>query len=541
MALRILSIVAVLALCFASAQAAGTPKEISIPDGTLVGEDTGKALIFKGIPFAQPPVGDLRWAATVQNKPWTGKRQATEFGAGCPQSCSLPPHNCPAEQSEDCLFLDVYVPREGSGPFPVMLFFPGGRFEQGTAGTLLYNGQWQANNTGIIQIATNYRLGALGFLYSGVDGVEGNFAIQDQQMALKWIQRNIAALGGDPTSVTIWGQSAGGSSTATHLVSPASSGLFHRAIQDSNPIGLAFLTPTQALATADVLAKDLGCSAGAVDTICLRNAEWQNVVAAQVKAQGKLHITNIWQSFYPWTPTIKTALVPQQPLEALMAGSQANKVPYLAGHVQNEGWLFVYELFGKRASWLEFNLLVDALFPENHKKVKQMYPANPTGQDQRSALAPLATDYLFVCPIRAAARGQAKSGLPVFLYNFDHVSSFNSVAWGANYTFCDSVVCHGSELPYAFAIENDQNDVSFNANEILLAQQLASAWAQFARTSNPNGGTVSVGLEWPAYNATDSLMLGWQTPQNKLISEYRSAKCDVWDTIGYQPQKSQNN
>ena len=172
---------------------------------------------------------------------WGPNPKVTQaFSPGCPQNCELPPKTCPDTVSEDCLYLNVFTPREdylqSNGPQPVMVWFHGGRYEQGSASDILYDGSFMANASGVIIVTANYRIGVLGFLVTG--SLQGNYGWQDQRSVLLWVQNNIANFGGDPNSVTVFGQSVGGISTALHLTSPSSVGLLHKAIIQSDPFTL---------------------------------------------------------------------------------------------------------------------------------------------------------------------------------------------------------------------------------------------------------------------------------------------------------------
>ena len=169
---------------------------------------------WKNIPFAAAPVGDRRWKSPVEPESWTGDLDASQFGPQCPQSCGLPVGLCAEQTSEDCLSLNVYRPvwNETLPPLPVMVFLPGGRFEQGTANCKVYEGDYFVRRGKVILVTVNYRLGLLSFMVDTKRGINGNFGIQDQRMALQWVQKNIAQFGGDPNSVTLFGESAGAAS-----------------------------------------------------------------------------------------------------------------------------------------------------------------------------------------------------------------------------------------------------------------------------------------------------------------------------------------
>ena len=196
-------------LLFALLVAAEASLVVQTQEGTLVGiqlsvpgNPSATADAFLGIPYAESVSGAQRWTASVKKQPWSGSLNATAFGPGCPQLCELPPGTCPVTQDEDCLTLNVYAPSGTRQGLSVLVFLPGGRFEQGASDTYLYDGRYLVQMRQVIVVTVNYRLGALGFLYTPGGEAQGNYGVQDQLLALQWVQRNIAAFGGDPTKVS---------------------------------------------------------------------------------------------------------------------------------------------------------------------------------------------------------------------------------------------------------------------------------------------------------------------------------------------------
>ena len=231
----------VLLFVAAAVAVADKPTVVQTNSGPVRGVLEDRARVFRGIPYAAD-AKTRRWQNPVPPKPWTATRDAFEDGPGCPQVCVLPSIACPPVQSEDCLYLNVFTPLLTSEALtPVMVFIHGGDYVQGYGGGPLYDGTPMANSSGLILVALNYRLGALGFAYAGdlAGGqLAGNYGFLDQRLALKWVQDNIKNFGGDPGRVTIFGQSAGAMSVALHLVSSGSRGLFSAAIIESEPLGL---------------------------------------------------------------------------------------------------------------------------------------------------------------------------------------------------------------------------------------------------------------------------------------------------------------
>lgn len=198
---------------------------------------------WNGIPYATPPVGDLRWEKSTPHAAWSDTYVADFMAPGCPQVCNLPPGNCPEYGiEEDCLYLSVWAPNKPSedpAGYPVMFWVHGGAFEQGLGDCALYNGTQYAE-LDVVSVVINYRLGTLGYMAS--EEMEGNYGIIDQRVALQWTQDNVAGFGGNPKRVTFGGQSAGGMSVAAHLVSEGSHDLFAQGAMESNPLALPFHT-----------------------------------------------------------------------------------------------------------------------------------------------------------------------------------------------------------------------------------------------------------------------------------------------------------
>ncbi|KCV67343.1 hypothetical protein H696_06225, partial [Fonticula alba] len=231
--------------------------QVLIETGPIVGLTNEYGRTFRGIPYAMPPVGkEGRWKPARPAKPWGSVPYfARDYRAACPQICedgvTLPLHTCPFQISEDCLFLNVYTPPvdQTNSTLPVMVYFHGGNFLTGAANTL-YDGMFLAEAAHAIVVTVQYRLGVMGFLVADAldGGAVNNIGIEDQRDALRWVQRNIAAFGGDPNNVTLFGQSAGGRSVSVHMTSSGSAGLFHRAIIHSDPSSIICTTHEQALA-----------------------------------------------------------------------------------------------------------------------------------------------------------------------------------------------------------------------------------------------------------------------------------------------------
>jgi carboxylesterase type B len=461
---------------------------------------------------------------------------------GCPQSipCNLPlPElTCPKRVTEDCLYLNVFTPlsAQPDAKIPVMVFFHGGNFLRGYSGGFLYDGQYIANTSSTVVVTVNYRLGAIGFLVfgEGSDAIEGNYGFKDQRLALHWVQDNIAAFGGDPGQVTIWGQSAGAVSVALHMTTVRSSGLFNKAIMESEPIELTLKDRKHALKLGTDFSKELGC--GDKDNIaCLYSKNITLISAVEDALLSKivdpLHALEI---FLQWTPTIDGVDILDQPFN-LLANGEAAEIPTIIGTVSQEGIFFIYEASPKPLSRVEYDAAVVALFPLHFPAVFRHYPAPEDGQDCRMQLAVAGTDYTFTCPNRYAVRGFINTtAAPTWTYVFNHSISFTS--WGQNFTFCDGHSCHGVELPFVFHTA-PLAGFNYSQSELELADHMVTYWTNFVHTGNPNGAqdnTTRDLLDWPRYDASNSgKSLRFRAPGTDVISDYQGEICDFWDTVGY--------
>ena len=259
---------------------------------------------------------------------------------------------CPPKTSEDCLFLNVFAPVTSTADkLPVMFWLHGGDYYQGYGGGLLYDGSDLVARENVIVVSINYRIGALGFLYSGSDSktqFTGNYGTLDQQFALQWVQRNAHVFGGDPNQVTIFGQSAGSESVAVLLNMPSNKGLFSKAIMQSFPSALPFRTADKAPSFTKVVAKDAGCDVTVPYEECMRTLTWQEILAAAVKAETNVlaNLNEFLSLFQPYSPTVGTLDLTKQPMEGFLDGSSID-VPIIMGSVRQEGVIFMYEAFHK--------------------------------------------------------------------------------------------------------------------------------------------------------------------------------------------------
>ncbi|KNC46583.1 carboxylesterase type B [Thecamonas trahens ATCC 50062] len=473
---------------------------------------------FLGVPFAVPPLGELRFRKPVPAKPWTGVLSTKLNGPACPQpSTGLDQF---ANVSEDCLYLDVYAPVETpSTPLPVVVYFYGGSWEYGDIGGLtgdgIYNGIYWNNafpNKAII-VTTNYRLGPFGWLASPLlakedpDGSTGNTGLQDQRLALMWVQKNIAAFGGDPNKVTIWGESAGAGSVSTHLVSPKSWPYFHAAIMNSGPpANWTARSLDMAEAHWDRVVTAVGCSAGDV-LACMRAQPMETLVKHMENLPGEL------VSFTPVVDGVQLLDIPPQ----LVRNGSFHNVPVMLGSNLDEGTLFVplkpSSSTADLVKWANFQFGA-----ETASRVLAAYPESDYSSAFVRASA-LFGDAAMTCPVRRAARWITGHGGTTHTYFFTHT-------WLLIQLFDPSIgVCHGSDLVGAW----DVVVAAIGPGEEKLANQMASYWSNMVASHNPNSPTT-VPVAWPAYNASSDTNIEFNIPVSTQTGLH-SAHCDFWDTI----------
>ena len=431
---------------FAAAELLADPALVTIPGlGAARGTLNALAREFRGLPYAAPAV---RFAAPAPALPWSGVRDATADGPGCPQNCTEPAGVCPPRVSEDCLLLNVFTPlgATAASRLPVLVFFHGGAFRDGFGGGELYNGTFLAAGTRdpAIIVPVSYRLGAFGFLFGtgqdapNGDDPTGNYGILDQRAALQWVREHIAAFGGDPQRVTIWGQSAGSMSVATHLISPGSRGLFAGAVLDSEPLSLPFRAPPSAASLAAALVRAAACDTAA-PAACLRALSMEALLAAQAAAARNLSADlpfSLLQAFVPFTPTTGTPDVPNAPLasfQGLQGAAPVADVPIAITSVASEGTIFIREGFEKPLPALEYAALLEVAFgAAAGVRVGLQYPAPPGVEDLRPLTENVTTAALFRCASRNATRALAASPsrtAPVFLGEWTRLLSWAPSLW----------------------------------------------------------------------------------------------------------------
>ncbi len=493
------------------------PVDITTDKGPVHGSLGDGARAFLGIPYAAPPVGPLRFLPPTEAPAWTTPRDGAQFGPKCPQ-LGVDGKSLAPETSEDCLYLNVWTPRADVKDAPVFVWIHGGGFTIGSGSNPLYNGESLARETGAIIVTINYRLGPLGFLshtaFAAEEGVATSPSpgLLDQQAALKWVQRNIAAFGGDPQDVTVAGESAGGISVCAQLAMPGSKGLFQRAVIESGPCWGAFPSKATAEDQGDRLAAAVGCTDPGTVAACLRGRSVEEILGA---LPGKAAYFDAKGDSYG--PVVDGTVLPKVPMDALAAGEGAG-VPTILGTNVNEGQLFVFlyqTSFGAPPTAADVRASLGSIFGAS--VVDQIAAQYPVDTDPPQAFTDIITDGAFACPTRRAARALAAGGVPAFLYQFTWPFKVGAIS--------GPVTSHSFEVPFVF--RNAYVGTKLDDADVVVSDAMDGYWFRFARTGDPNGdGAVA----WPAYTAANDEDLVIDTPVSTATG-LKKARCDFWDTI----------
>lgn len=476
----------VLVLVLASSALAAENGVVRLDSGPVSGFQDGGTRAFLGIPFAAPPVGALRWRPPQPPAPWTEVRACTAFGPACPQINQAPG----GLYSEDCLYLNVWTPAAPGDRLPVMVWIHGGGFTVGSAAWPEYQGRNLAQK-GVVLVTLNYRLGPLGYLVhptltqESPDKTSGNYGLLDQIAALRWVQRNIAAFGGDPRRVTVFGQSAGSRSVSLLLLSPLSAGLFQGAIaQSGGPIlGSEYLNPVFNGDVATVsgmgqeLAARLSCDTAPDVAAAMRAKSAQDVLQATNTNTG-IFTTGLF-----FAPVFDGYALPDNPVTAFQAGKQ-HRVPLITGSTLNEGTVY---LIG--APPLTMDLYARFLrdrFGERTGEALAMFPASGDA-DVARAVDRFISAAANAEPSRFMARSMELAGGKAWLYQFTRRPRTERAQ--------KLGVHHGADLAYMFG---NQDAPGYDAVDRALSETMMGYWVNFAKTGDPNGPGLP---PWPVYRA----------------------------------------
>jgi para-nitrobenzyl esterase len=462
---------------------------VQLTSGPVRGKIEGDVRVFLGIPYAASPTGPLRWRAPQELTPWTETRESTSFGPSCPQ----PGMQADGRFSEDCLYLNVWSkPLPGEDKAPVMVWIHGGAFNFGSGSLPEYEGSHLARK-GVVVVTINYRLGPLGFLAhpllagESAQGVAGNYGLLDQLAALAWVRTNIAAFGGDPGRITIFGQSAGSRSVNLLLLSPLAAGLFHRAIASSGGpiIGSEYLhpvfngNPIEAAAMSEKLAAKLGC-ATAPDVLAALRAQPVEAILAAADCTTPL----FGKDLLFFAPVFDGWILPKNPRTALKEGRQ-HDVPIIVGSTRNEGSAYLADT--QELPLERYQDFLHARFGDLSPEAQTLFPAATAAETPR-AIDRVITVGANAQPARFVARSMARKQSKAYLYQFARrPGTAKASALG---------VYHGADLAYIFGTMEPA--LGYDDTDRALSQTIMDYWTQFARSGDPNGpGRV----EWPAYTS----------------------------------------
>lgn len=498
------------------------PLVVQTDKGPVEGQVAGSTRTFLGIPYAAPPIGELRWKAPAPPAAWTETFKASEKGPACPQSNILT-GAFDKTTNEDCLTVNVWTPeRPASSALPVLVWIHGGAYTMGSGGDASYDGQVLSEKTGSIVVTLNYRLGPLGFLAHPLLKAEdpshpstGGYGIEDQRAALAWVKANIAAFGGDPARVTLFGESAGGASTCFHMVSPKSKGLFQRAIIESGPCDLV-VAEADANAQAEEFVAALGCKESQDVAACLRGKSAEEVLKA-LPLSGDL----ISGEGASWSPVVDGWNVADAPSKLLAAGS-FEKVPTILGSNADEGTLF-FQLGGPSLTVADdaaFELVAEKLVPGHGKEVVEHYPSATYGSAQKALMAAVG-DGAFVCPTRQAARAIAKAGAATYLYHFTYAPKDSPLG--------DLGAYHSAEIKYVFGVPGQLSPNELTEEELTISAAMMGYWSHHAEAGDPNGEGAAA---WPKYDAATDESLTIDVTI-KAEAGVRKDLCDFWDSTAF--------
>ncbi|HWW58276.1 MAG TPA: carboxylesterase family protein [Sphingopyxis sp.] len=481
-----------------AAPAVAASPVVEAPAGTVEGKTVGKIREFKGIPFARPPVGELRWKAPLPLPAWEGVRKAQSFGAACVQPRPNAVHiyaNPPAKVSEDCLTLNIWAPEKAKDA-PVIVWIHGGALSTGYSHEAMYDGAKLAARGAII-VSVNYRLGVLGYMaHPGLsaespDGVSGNYGLLDQIAALEWVKANIGAFGGDANNVTIAGESAGALSVMYLMASPKARGLFHKAIAQS-----AYMISTPSLKearhgepAAEASGEKVAATLGAADIAALRALDPVALTDGAARA-----------GYFPWG-TVDGKILPGQLVDIFDRGEQA-PVPMIAGF--NIGEIRSLRILAPPppANAAAYETAIRERYGDLADAWLKLYPAKDLGE----AVLAAPRDALYGWTSERLAIRQTALGQPAYLYLFDH--GYPAASEAGLHGF------HAAEIPYVFGTAADTPPywpkIPDSVTERRFAAAMGDYWVSFARTGQPEAAGQAA---WRPYGKDAAFMAFADVPR----------------------------
>ncbi len=494
---------------------------VHIADGDVQGALDGTTSAFLGIPFAAPPVGALRWRPPQPVTPWAGTLDATTYSSPCAQ---LPALTGTPSVSEDCLYLNVWTrDLAPAKPRPVMIWIHGGSNISGSTrdgvpfpgydGVHLYDGRILADERNVVVVTINYRLGVFGFFghsdLAAEDGAyphAGNQGLLDQRAAMQWVRDNIAQFGGDPSNVTIFGESAGSFDVCAHVASPLSRGLFHRAISESGGCSVGVRSASEASAAAAAISTAVGCDSAADELACLRDvpvAELLDSVASAAEGSSTDLAISVDGGFLPETP------------RALFDAGNYAKVPYLLGSNSDEGTLFA---MGATPITTEEDYQAELFtrYGSDAAAIELLYPASAFGGSYQKAIVRVSGDSSLVCSTYDVAKRVADAKTKTYVYNFARVPPLAFI------TALDLGAFHGLEIAYVFGTITPPT-----ATDAGLGTKMRAYWTSFAEKGKPKAAKAA---GWPAFKSKSYKMLRLNADVS-LLKDFRRAQCDLWTSL----------
>lgn len=482
------------ALCVVTFAADQPQSRVNTPDGALEGvvSPDGKVVSFKGIPYAAPPVGTLRWKPPQPVAHWSGVREAAEFGSRCMQG------NIYGDMifrdpgpSEDCLYLNVWAPAKHEGArLPVMVWIYGGGFAAGASSEPRQDGG-NLSKRGVVVVSMNYRLGIFGFFAhpelakESEHHASGNYGLLDQLAAIKWVHDNIALFGGDPANVTIFGESAGSFSVSAQMASPLDQGLIQHAIGES---GAFFSETLQLKSRAETEKADMQFAKTELGTDsleALRAKPAEELLKASMKSHNPIRF---------W-PNIDGYFLPQS-VAAIFAAGRQSHIPLLAGFNKDEGSYKM--IFGKEApTAANYGKRIHELFGKNAAKILELYPGKTDAEAKRSAQDLAGDQFIAFGTWRWLDAQLATGKSPVYRYKFEDAppAPANATAEEA----ADRGAYHSAEIEFVFNVLPSK-ELPWRPQDFKLSDMMSAYWSNFAKTGDPNGRGLP---KWPVYSAAD--------------------------------------
>lgn len=515
-----------LGLLFLLLAQCGFAQVVQTQFGPIQGTQNGGVVQFLGVPFAKPPVGDLRWKAPENPEAWNTTLNTTAFAPACPQKLfQQGDTSSTLVGNEDCLYLNIWTPQTGAGNRAVMVFIHGGGNQQGSAnevngGTQMYFGKNMAERGDVVVVTIQYRLGALGYMvHPGLEeennnSLSGNYGSMDQILALKWIKNNIANFGGDTTRVMIFGESAGGVNVANLLTSPLAAGLFQRACIQSAAPAISTYANSVNKGTQFVNSYSLATGTNAQKIAYMRSLPADSLTAKSTSPlQGGVVQSN-------WQPTIDGYVFPGAPITVFQSGT-FNKVPLMIGSNSEEMSLSAPQVVTPAM----VNLLVSTTIPAPFQaQVLALYPPGTTNAEAKQSYVGILSDMQFTVNARRTAECVSNNQAePVWRYFFTQKHTLAQLAAFGSY--------HGMELFYVFNTWENATlgqGILFKPADDSTQNVMLSYWTNFAKTGNPNGNGL---VAWPEFFTGADCYLEIKATPNGTQCGVRTAKSDLWDDV----------